>query len=176
MPQQQPMIRQDEGDDDEFDDRGGQQGYDRPMQQGGDNRQQSYGQNDPQPYVNGGQFNGHREMPVQGAPVMDADEGNEGEEGGFVDDNGEHFAGLERTLGFDRGGGGGERQPQNDRPQNDRPQGDRPQGGERFAQGGEGGGGGEGQYRSRRPRRRPRREGEFNQNQPQQPRVPVTEE
>ncbi len=179
MPQQPQMVRNDDGgDDEEFDDRG--QNYDRPMQQGGDNRQQ-YGTNDPQPYVNGAPFNGNREMPAQGAPAMDADEGAEGEEGGFAEEGGqENYSGLDRTLGLDRGGG--ERQPMNDRPQGDRPRGDRPQGdrpqGERNASG-EQGGGGDYQYRSRRRpgRGRPRREGEFNQNnQPQQPPVPVTEE
>ena len=180
MPQQPQMVRQDEGDDDEFDDRGGGQGYDRPMQQGGDNRQPAYGTNDPQPYVNGAPFNGHRELPAQGTQVMDADEGAEGEEGGFAEDGGqENYSGLDRTLGIDRGGG--ERQPMNDRqPQGDRPQGNRPQGDrDRNMSGGEGGGGDYNQYRSRRRpgRNRPRREGEFNQNnQPQQPPVPVTEE
>lgn len=78
MPQQQPMHRADDFDDeDEAEDRGaiGGGGYDRQPQM--ENRAPQFGLTDPQPYVNGNGFNGHREMTAEDG---DADEG-EGEEG-----------------------------------------------------------------------------------------------
>ncbi|MGD9738337.1 MAG: DUF4167 domain-containing protein [Bauldia sp.] len=70
MPQQPPMHRADDFDDeDEGDDRAPMGGYDRPM---ADNRQPQYGLSDPQPFVNGNGFNGHREA-VEEAEGDDVD-------------------------------------------------------------------------------------------------------